>query len=337
MNDTDLIYATLTGWPPRQPSPTIAPNNPAIEDSDHAATITYTASRVSGVRPISFGTFEHANPGWRRRFKTTGKDVVVFLENLDLIPSQYFNGSLAVYVDGALHREVSLSLAAGAKYIRLGFPTTVERTIDLAMPYCASIAHTGLSVAEGISAPATRLTLPRCLVMGDSRNHGFSCTGIAKTWAQLLCIAKGWQHINLAYGSSTLEASWGTVAGNLLPDVVLCMTDYNFRTLQTPLATFKQIYKDAINNLRAIRPTIKFYVIQSTWIDPTIDVLTLKMVDYRQAEADMLTELGDANNILINGLDLTTVDNATRFPDGVHENDLGASEMATALAALVSL
>lgn len=337
MTDDEMIWGTLAGWPPRQPQPNIAPDNPVIEDSDHCGVITYTASRVSSTRPSIFGGYEHANPGWRRRRRLTCSEVILHFDNLGLVSGSY-NGVIAINVDGALYREITIANAVARKYIRLGFPTVAQRLIEVIMPYSASIADAGITMTGAIAAPASsRLSLPRCVVLGDSRAQLFSASGIAKGWAEILCAAKGWQHINHGYGSSMLTPSWGTEAGELNPDVVISLTDYNDRTAQTPLATFKQSYKTLITNLRALKPTVKFHLIQSTWISAANDALTLKMADYRQAEADALTELADANNVLIDGLALTTVDDTTRFPDGIHPNDTGHAEMGAALPALVSL
>lgn len=317
-------------------APSIAANDARIEDSDFAATLTKTAHSVSGVRPFSSGDYQHANPGWRRRFKTAAKAVFLHMENLDLV-SGSFNGKGAIYVDGAFYQEFSTTQTAEHFAVRVDFPTAAQRTIEVVMPYSASIAFRGVSVPGGtIAAPATRHTLPRAVFLGDSRVQGFSATRIDKTWPELLCIAKGWQHINLGIGSARIDANFGTMLGNADPDVAFCLLDFNNRTDQTALATFKTSYKSLITNMRAIKPGIKFYLIQSPWISAANDALTLTMADYRQAEEDALDELADANNILIDGLALATNSTAS-FPDGIHPNDAGMAEIAAAMAGLVSL
>lgn len=337
MTNDELKYGTLLGWSPRQPVINIAPNDPLIEDSDYVGTLTKTSAQVSCVRPISFSSYENANPGWRRRWRLPAVSEVIIHLDVTMTLSN-FNGGAAIIADGSLYSEFTIPNTVGRHYYRVGFATAAKRNIELVMPYNAAVAHAGLTVHGQIFAPSdSRSTALRAVIIGDSRGAGLSATGIAKTWGHLLCVAKGWQHINLGLPSSPVTAAWGTILGNADPDVVVCLTDYPDCLAQTALATFKQRYKDFITNFRAIKPTTKFYLIQSTWVAAASDAGVLKVADYRTQEADALTELGDANNILIDGLALTTVDDTTRFPDGVHPGNTGASEIASALESLVSI
>lgn len=336
MNDADLIHATLIGWPPRAPTVSIVPNHAAIEDSDYGGTITATAAAVSCIRPVAPTFYEYANPGWRRRFVTSAVEIILHFDSLDLVPSAAHNGVTAIYVDDVLLRTVNFPYPAARRYIKLVFTSAVSRTIEVVMPYSGSIAHAGMTMNGTPTAPSSRLGLPRAVFIGDSRTQGFSALGVNTMWPEILCRAKGWQHINLASGSRTVVAADGTMAGNADPDIAFYCCDYNNRTLQTALATFKQLYKDVITNFRAVMPTTRFYAITSNWIGAAQDGDTLKIADYRTATADALTELADANNILVDGLTLTTNSTAS-VPDGIHPNDAGNAEWAAALGAVASI
>lgn len=335
MIDAELIYATLQGWPPRAPSVNVAPNLSAIEDSDYAGTITATAAAVSCIRPTAATFYEYANPGWRRRFVTTATEIILHFDSLNLVPGSY-NGVVAIYVDTVFTRAVTLAAAAARRYIKLVFSTVAAREIEIVMPYSAAIAHAGMTMSVAPSAPASRAGLPRAVFFGDSRPQGFTATGINTSWPEILCRAKNWQHINLGMGSRLVTAVDGTMAGNADPDVAFYLCDYNNRTAQTALATFKQLYKDVITNFRAVKPTTKFYAITSPWISAANDAGVLTMANYRSTIADALTELADANNILIDGLTLTTNSTASQ-PDGIHQNDAGCVEMAAAVGAIASV
>lgn len=332
MTDDELIYGTLAGWPPRQPMPNITPDHPAIEDSDYLGTLVKTSARASCTRPISIGNgYEHANPGWRRRWRLPAVyEAIIHVDNLGLVTGSY-NGVAAVLVDGALYREFTIPNVVKRHYIKLGFPTAVERDIDLVMPYSASIAHAGITVSGVLPPSTSRLSLPLGIIAGDSRPQGFSATSIVKTFAYLLGVAKNCRIGNLALGSSQLTPSWGTTIGQLNPAFVAMLSDVNELSAGVPAATLEANRESFITNVRAGAPAIKIYNITSTWTNAA------GIQDMRDAEAQALVDLANANNVLVDGLSLTTVDDATRFPDNIHANDLGHSESATALAALISL
>jgi hypothetical protein len=322
-----------------EPVVDVSPNNSNIEDSDYAATLTATSSQVSGVRPVVFSGYEYANPGWRRRFRTRATSVVLHFQNLNLVPASY-NAKGVVYVDGVINSYFTSAQAFGKFFVRLDFSSNADRLIEIVMPYSASIAHLGITTyGAPITLPASRAALPRAVYLGDSRAQSFSATSIDKHGFEILCRAKGWQNINLGFGSSTVTSAWGTAAANLNPSVVFLTFDYNNRTAQTALATFKATLKALIANIRAVKPTVKIYVVSSNWISAAQDSSTLKIADYRQQQLDAVNELttaGDANLFYINGLALTTNSIASQ-PDGIHPNDVGWAEWTAALSPLVSV
>lgn len=337
--DAELSAISSVGWPGTAPTINIAPNAAAIEDSDYAATLTATSASVSGVRPISFGSYQYANPGWRRRFRTSAPTLVLHLQNSGLVSGSY-NGKGVINVDGVFKQYFTSPNSANTMYVRVDFNTIADREIELVMPYSAALAHLGVSTyGYPITAPTSRAGLPRAVYLGDSRAQGFSGSSIDKHGFEILCRAKGWQNINLGFGSSTIATAWGTVVGDMNPDVVLITSDYNNRTAQTALATFKANLKTTIDNIRALEPTVNIYVVSSNWISAANDALTLTMADYRQQQSDAVSEMtlaGDTNLFYIDGLALTTNSVASQT-DGIHPNDAGYVEWAANIAASVTV
>lgn len=336
---SELTALSNFGLAGAEPLVDVVPNNSNIEDSDYAAVLTATSSQVSGVRPIVFSGYQHANPGWRRRFKTRATSVVLHFQNLNLVSGSY-NGKGQILVDGVHNTYFTSAQALGKFFVRLDFASNADRLIEIVMPYSSSVAHLGITTyGAPITLPAPRSTLPRAVFLGDSRHQGFNATSIDKTWMEILCRAKGWQHINLGYGSSGVTSAWGTDAGSADPDVVFITFDYNNRTAQTSLAGFKAALEALIANLRAVAPAVNVYVVSSNWIGAAQDALALKIADYRQQELDVVNELtvaGDTNLFYIDGLTLTT--NGTgSVADGIHPNDTGSAEWAAAIAPLVSV
>ncbi|WP_287370733.1 SGNH/GDSL hydrolase family protein, partial [Mesorhizobium sp.] len=339
MDATELTAWSNFGSTGVAPAIDVLPNDPNIEDSDYAATLTATSSQVSAVRPIVFSGYQNANPGWRRRFKTRATSVVLHFQNLNLVSGSY-NGKGQILVDGVHNTYFTSAQALGKFFVRLDFASNADRLIEIVMPYSSSVAHLGITTyGAPITLPTPRSTLPRAVFLGDSRDQGFNATSIDKTWMEILCRAKGWQHINLGYGSSGVTSAWGTDAGNADPDVVFITFDYNNRTAQTSLASFKAALVALIANLRAVAPTVNVYVVSSNWISAAQDALTLKIADYRQQESDAVDELtlaGDTNLFYIDGLTLTTNSTAS-IADGIHPNDVGSAEWAATIAPLVSV
>lgn len=328
--------------PRTTPAINTLPNSPFIEDSDYAATLSKGAAAVFGTRPITFGANQFSNPGWRRRFNTPSRKVVWRLEHTNISGSGH-NGKGEILVDGVHKQYFTLPDAATLMNVSVEFGNVVDRTIELIMPYSASVIHRGVTTyGYPISAPTvSRTGLPRAVFLGDSRSQGFASTSIDKTWPELLCRLKGWQHINLGYAGGLASQSWpwGTAAGNANPDIVMITFDKNNQVVQTELAVFKADYIDIINDIRAVKPVVPIYVVSSNWISALNDNLPFKMAQYAQQEFDLVDELtlaGDTNLFYIDGLPLTQ-NNMTAVIDGIHLGDVGAVEQATNIAPLVAL
>ena len=314
-----------------------APNNANITTSDFCIVST-DSNKTRFTRPTIDGQgFEFAAPGARVRFATNSANITVHLNYTNLIIRQdTYNGIGVVLSNGAQVGTFDRAIgAAGQITANVSFSSIALRNIEIVFPYCASVDFLGIDLDVGASLQAaTARSAVRYVAIGDSITHGFSVSNIAQEWAYKLAVAKGWQMINHGYGGRQTEAADGTTLGNLAPTVATYLIGYNNFYPQTPLASFKAEFKAFINNFRAINTTAKLHCITPFWSPNSFGSLTLEM--YRQQIRDALTELANTKNVLIEGEALAT-NSVTRFPDSVHPNDLGSSEIAANIAALVSV
>lgn len=318
----------------------LAPNHASISQSDYCAIDTKDATKVRFVRPIMDGQgFETCNPGARiARFITNSQTLTIRLAYTGLVTRvDTYNATGWVLVNGAKYQSFTAAKNIGVSspvLVALSFPSAVYRTIEVVLPYCASVDLTGVDIESTatISAAAGRPTT-RIVCAGDSITHGFTTTDESVSWPYLLGAAKNWETVNLGYGGRQLTASDGTKLANLLPDVATYLIGYNDFNYQNALATFKANYKSFINNFRAVAPSVKLYCITPLW---TSVVKAIPIESYRQQIRDALTELGNPLNILVEGTTLTVGGAGSFNADGIHPNDTGASEIATALGLVVT-
>jgi lysophospholipase L1-like esterase len=295
------------------------------------------ADKATFVRPIVDSNFQYANPGARARFVSDSTYVVVRLRYTGKWPTIGGNNAVgAILVDGALSQTFTSPAARGIvadKAVALSFGSAIARLIEVVLPYGEDVDFIGIDVLSGSTlSPAPARPATRYVALGDSITHGFSASDVLYSWVYKLAAAKNWQLINCGYGGRRVTATDGTAAGNLNPGVMTYLIGYNDFTSQTPLATFKSTFKSAINNVRAVKPSIKIHCITPTWT-PNTNALTIE--NYRQQIRDALTELANPLNVLIEGNGLAT-NSTSHFPDGIHPNDAGSDQIATALTSFVS-
>ncbi len=325
-----------SGAAPAQTLTPIAPNDASISTSDFCA-VSVDANRIRFTRPIVDGQgFETANPGARVRFRTNATLIRVRLQYTNLVTRlDTYNGVGYVLVDGVYWQSFNrVQGAAGPASFLIGLPSTLLRTIEIVMPYCASVDFLGIDLPPGatLSAAAAR-PATRYVAIGDSITHGFVGSEVRQTWPTLLAASKGWQLINCGYGGRQCVASDGAVAAALAPTVATYLIGYNNFYPQVPLATFKTAYKSFLAQFRAAAPLVKLYCITPLYTPNTFGPLTIE--NYRQQIRDAITETGSALNILVEGLPLASND-ATSFPDNVHPGDSGALQIANALSSVVN-
>lgn len=316
---------------PAQPVDT--PDNVAFNYSDYCS-VSVTSARARFSRPTVDGQgLENTSPGARVRFITNSDTFTVLLQYTNLLNFGNYNGFGVILANGVVvasfGREKGSAGPFGV-YVNLG--SVASRTIEVVMPYCASVDFLGLNLPAGstLSPPAARPTT-RWAAGGDSITQGFFATQINTTWGEVLANAKGYQYINHGYGGRQCQAADGTTLANIGATMFSYMIGYNDFAAQLALATFKANFTSFVNNFRAVSVGAKLYCITPIYSTST-NTLTLEM--YRQQIRDALTTLGNSLNVLVEGLTLMT-NNANRLVDGIHPNDLGASEIAASLNSIV--
>lgn len=345
--EAEIAALSLVGWPGTSPDVNVAPNADVLSYSDYAGTKTATVDYVSIVRPISGDPngFDAVTPGMRLEFVTSAPTFTVHMTNTALLNQALdTNDHVLIYADGVLVREAILPDGGGDLAYQIDFTTAEQRTISVVAPYGGSISHRGITVPNGysVSLAPSRDALPSAVFCGGSRVNGYDAKGPnvlnvpRETWTELLCINKGWQQFNLGAAGRELVSADGTLAGDLNPDIAFLQADTNDLFAQTSLVDYKAKLTAFISAFRAGAPTCRLYVITSIWIPASIDNMTIKIADYRTAAAEALTAIGDANNIIVDGLTLVT-NSTSSIPDGLHPNEVGSGEWATNIAAVVSV
>ena len=319
----------------------LAPNNASISQSDYCAIATKDATKVRLVRPIVDGQgFETCNPGARiARFVTNSQTLTIKLAYTGLVTRvDTYNGIGWILVNGAKYQSFTYAKDIGhsnAVNVLVSFPSATYRTIEVLLPYCASVDFTGLEIESTATiTPAASRPSTRLLAMGDSITHGFYSTDESTSWPYLLGVDKGWEVVNTGYGSRRCYPSDATNMAGLNPSVASYLIGYNDFGGQVPLASFKSDYIAFVNNFRALYPTVKLYCITPLW---TATVLAIPVESYRQQIRDALTTLANPLNVLVEGITLTTGGAGSFNADGIHPNDTGAAEIASALASILSV
>ena len=326
----------------RGPTDIIFPNSTYIGISDYARLMEKSATHLEFIRTITNSDgYHYANPGARVRFCTNSVSVDILLHytkrvtRLDVI-----NSIGVILVDGVVYSDFSNTGGVDSDTlvtVALAFPSSINRDIEVVWPICESLELVSVRIVNGSSFSGAQTARPstRLVVAGDSMTQGMRCTDISTTWPFLLAEAKGHELINMGYGSALADAAHGTAIGLLGSDIATLLIGYNNHTAQTVLATFSASISGWVNNFRAGSPTAKLYLI-SPLFTTTADG-AIPMQDYRDTVESVYTSLSgeDPNLFFIDGLSIMT-NLANRTADGIHPNDLGASEIASNLGGIIS-
>lgn len=285
--------------------------------------VTRTRAKMRRIY-VDISNYYNAAPGARIRVLTTVPDVKFIFEYDDPQPVSY-NGAFSVLVNDVEQDPIVFPNGSGEVAIQV--IGTGSRTIEVIMPYGSSWLFKGIQRFNTgtLTAPAAR-PAKRIACFGDSITNGYFASRAARSWPFLLAGFQSAQLINCGYGSETSAADRGTEAGNLLADITTFCIGYNDFGAQTALATYKANVQQFVDEFRAVHPTGKLYL-GGPFYTPNTNTLTPAM--YRTQVADVVTSESDPNTILLNTLGAST-NAVTSWPDGIHPNNVGSLEIATA-------
>jgi lysophospholipase L1-like esterase len=314
------------------------PDDGRLLVSDYTTIAEQSETRLRFIRTISEGSnYKHCSPGSRVGILTNATSVKFTIYYNNLVALQESNFLIGyIYVDGISTTSFTNPAPGSAAevIVNVEFLSIAERAIELVWPYGA-----GMDLLKvGISGDATVISLPparpvtKIQFFGDSITHGFSATSISNTWAFKVANTKNYQMISSGYGGLTAQAAFGSLLAN--SDIVVVMIGVNNCAIQQDLVSFKAAYKSMLENIRTLLPAAVIYAVTPIYSGFSGGAIPLS--DYRVKETEAVNEIADANTTLIDGLTLMT-NSADRLsePTGSHPNNLGASEIATNLAALI--
>lgn len=317
----------------------ILPNEPKLLLSDYFSISEQSAQRLRFLRPIvDANNYQHCSPGSRSTFYTNSQIVKfrVYWNNL-VTRDDVENLVGAVFADDALVTNFTSpfgSATAGEQTVTVDFGSTALRKVALVWPYGTGMDLLELQVLVGSAfAVAPARPTKKLVTAGDSITHGFSVTAVDKSWPFLLANLKSAQLLNLGYGSRLAVATDGNALAGTGADSVVYMIGYNNFVQQTALATFQTAVEGWITNARAALSGARLYLTTPIY-SPNTNTLTLQ--DYRDRVVAAHAAVGDANSYVIDGLAVMT-NSSDRLSDGIHPNDLGASEIASNVSALITV
>lgn len=318
---------------------TILPADPRLLVSDYRTIVERSPQKLSFIRSITEAyNFKYCSPGTRVGFNTNSLSVKInVFYNFLVIPlaaRNYVGVVLADGVEVATFTNPSTNTASATVETLVTFGSVATRKIEIIWPYGDGMELVNVKVVSGSTVTiASARPTNKLLLLGDSITHGFYASKVTASWAYLLCGLKSVQMISEGYGSLRTVGSYGTssATGSGAYAVTVAL-GYNDFGAQIALATFQTAYQLILTNIRAALPSAKIYVITPIYSTSTN---TIPLSDYRTYIGNAVTAVGDVNTVLIDGLTLMT-NNSNRLADGIHPNDTGSAEIATALAALIT-
>jgi lysophospholipase L1-like esterase len=326
----------------------IFPSNSVLDLSDYIEVSQRTPELLRFHRPIvEANAFQWASPGARVRFVTNSRYVHFLIRWNTLVTrsvsvTSYDEGVvLADGVEAATFVRTVEYNEEGTDLVEVDLGTREVRTIELVWPYWTGmdLLEVRVSPNADIAAPDPR---PSTVIafLGDSITHGANTTKITNSWTWLLAEEKSWQAKNYANGSRLAEDTDGAALAGSGASRATLMIGFNDWFNNRPLATYQAEVQAELAAMRTALPSAKIYAISpiySTHDDvPTTNSNGDTLDDFRAACEAAFDAWADGNSQFIDGLSIMTNDDDRLTADGVHPNDTGAAEIATALAALIT-
>lgn len=319
----------------------IRPDSPHLQYSGHAHAV-ILAERARFDRIIEAGAgFQFDNPGVRIRFRTDATSVVAKLfyngmhQRMDAV-----NGVGVFRVDGKERGSFQNGKPRPGKInvTILDEKKAAEHDCEILLPYGDSVDFEGLIVNAGARFyPVPPRPVVRYVACGDSITHGFRASNVTKGYAFLLAEQKGWQLVNMGFGSRRATADDGKTIGALPADVITILIGFNDHFGNKPLEQFAADMTGLLRNIRAAQPETPIHVITPLWsTEPFPTHLGLRLENYRVVVRQVVQQADDPNLHLIEGPELIPHDKKF-FTDGVHPNDSGFAALAEHLGARIAI
>ena len=335
------VYKRITSQTSAPAGDLILPNDGRLTISDYQTISDRSSTRLRFVRSVVDGQgYEHCAPGARVSFTTNAtlaafsvhfNDLVTRDDSRNFVAEIRVNGtSVATFTNpsgasGPADVVHSINMLGGSK------------NIELIWPYGDGMDLTNIIVTAGASVSAPSRPSGKIICQGDSITHGFWATRATQSWAFKLAEAKSRQLINLGYGGRAANASDANALAGTGADRVLYMIGFNNFYPNTGVVAFQTAVQGWITNARAALPSAKLYLlspIYSTKLAADYGHAT-ELQAYRDSVLAAEAAAGDAETYYVDGLSLMT-NSADRLSDGIHPNDLGSSEIATALESIIA-
>lgn len=317
---------------------TVQPDHPHLYPTGFVC-FERTADGLVGSRPAgTLSAFAVDAPGATIEFATAAPacDLLLAYPAQEQMPAGrvHFQGQGVVLVDGAERAAFDRPGPTGGALaipVPLGTAGLVRR-VQVLLPYADRVVWHGVRLpAQSGLHPESHHPRPRYAACGDSITQGFLATGPDHTYAWRLAATRGWELLNLGYGSRTATAEDGMAAAALRPNVVSLLVGVNDCLGQVPLAEYRGAVAGWLEAVRRGAPAAQVYLITPLPV-PGRWPGTEGLEQYRAVLRQLASERCDPRLQLIEGGDLLP-DDGTLCQDGLHPNDQGARVMAAALAA----
>jgi lysophospholipase L1-like esterase len=283
--------------------------------------------------------FRWDSPGTRIRFRTDATEVRVKLfysgehSRLDAI-----NGVGVYLIDGERAGNYEAPPNHGALTIDLPVSGDSDfHLYEVLLPYGDAVELDGIEVNEEariIKSPPRPST--RWLAYGDSITHGFYASDVTRNYPFQVGEIKGWQVLNLGFGSHQATPDDGKVIAGLQPSVVSIAIGANDCVHNKDLNTYKQDMRGVLSNVLDSAETFLLYIITPlTVLHWGEDNVEERLKNLRGVLRDLVEEMGNSQLRLIEGPSLIPAQERY-FQDGLHPNDDGFRIMAENLASLIN-
>jgi hypothetical protein len=326
----------------------IAPNSASLTVSDYANIAAQTSTALRFSRPITDANgFQNSAPAARVSFTTNTRRLRLTMFWNGLVTRSDTQSSIAnlysvgaVLVDGVrvgtFNSENHPQTTTAVQQYSYDLGNTNSKVVTIVWPYWTAVTLQQIEIDSVATITTATRPTNKLAVCGDSISQGATVTASDKTWPFLLGGLESLQMVNFANGGALAVGADATTAlsGQTNITKITYMIGYNNFVAQTAIATFQTAVALWITNARAAQPSAAIHVISPIY-SPNTNTLTL--AQYRTAVQNAESSAGDANTFYIDGLSIMT-NNTNRLYEGatgVHPNDLGASEIATNLAALI--